>query len=329
MMNALPQEQFEVPASLEGKRLDAALAALYPAQSRTVLKQWIEEGHVSLEGTVCRKPREAVRTGDTIALESPAAPLLSLTGQDVAFRVAYEDETLLVVDKPAGLVVHPGAGNPDRTLVNGLLHREPELAALPRAGVIHRLDKDTSGLLLVARTSAAFHALTRQMAARAIHRVYAAIVNGVPVSSGSVDAPVGRDRMHRTRMRITGEGREALTHYRVVKRFRCHAQLELTLETGRTHQIRVHMQHLGHPLLGDPTYMQGRVAPSRMPEALQKRLAGLTRQALHACRLEFEHPESGEMIEVRSPLPSDFRRALTALAADLKALQSEEPRSLA
>lgn len=328
-MTPNPQEQFEVPASLAGKRLDAALATLYPAQSRTVLKQWIEDGHVALDGAVCRKPRETVRAGDRITLESPAAPLLTLAGQDVPFRIAYEDESLLVIDKPAGLVVHPGAGNPDRTLVNGLLHREPGLAALPRAGVIHRLDKDTSGLLLVARTSAAFQALTRQMAAREIHRVYIAIVNGLPVSSGSVDAPVGRDRMHRTRMRVTGEGRDAVTHYRVLKRFRCHAELELTLETGRTHQIRVHMQHLGHPLLGDPTYTQGRVAPSRMPEALQKRLATLNRQALHACRLEFEHPESGELIEVRSPLPSDIKRILTALAADLKASQAEAPASRA
>lgn len=322
-------EQFEVPADLAGKRLDAALAALHPAQSRTVLKQWIEAGHVSLEGAVCRKPRETVRTGDRITLASPDAPLLTLAGQDVAFRVAWEDESVLVIDKPAGLIVHPGAGNPDRTLVNGLLHREPALAALPRAGVIHRLDKDTSGLLLVARTSMAFHALTRQMAAREIHRVYAAIVHGLPVSSGSVDAPVGRDRMHRTRMRVTGEGREAVTHYRVVKRFRCHAQLELNLETGRTHQIRVHMQHLGHPLLGDPTYTHGRVPPSRVPEALQKRLSNLTRQALHACRLEFEHPESGETVEVQSPLPADFKRVLTALAADLKALKAEEPASFA
>lgn len=312
------RHEFAIPAHLAGRRLDAALAQLCTDYSRTVIKTWIEAGRVTVNGVLSRKPREIVLATDRIELQASFSDTTRLEPQRLSFALAYEDETVLVVDKPPGLVVHPGAGNPDRTLVNGLLYRFPDLAGLPRAGVIHRLDKDTSGLLLVARTAAAFHALTRQMAGRLIHRVYAALVHGVPVASGTVDAAMGRDRVQRTRMRIRSGGREAVTHYRVLKRFRAHAQLELALETGRTHQIRVHMQHLGHPLLGDPTYAKGRTAPSRVSPALQRALSRLTRQALHAKQLEFEHPATGEIVCVKSALPADLKRALSALSNDLK-----------
>jgi 23S rRNA pseudouridine1911/1915/1917 synthase len=318
MTNTEQQHQLVVPANLSGRRLDAALAELCPDYSRTVIKSWIEAGRVTVNGTRNLKPRAVVHAADRIELAASFVDTTQHEAQDLPFALAYEDAALLVIDKPPGLVVHPGAGNPDRTLVNGLLFRFPALAALPRAGVIHRLDKDTSGLLLVARTPAAFQALTRQMANREIHRVYAALVHGVPVGSGTVTAALSRDRVQRTRMRVAAGGREAVTHYSVLKRFRVHAYLELVLETGRTHQIRVHMQHLGHPLLGDPTYAKGRIAASRLRPALNIALNRLKRQALHAKQLEFEHPDSGELITVKSALPGDFRRALRALGDDLK-----------
>jgi 23S rRNA pseudouridine1911/1915/1917 synthase len=308
--------QFIVPPELGGSRLDAALAALCPDFSRTRIKACIEAGEVQLNEAPCLRPRSPVHAGDRLRLDAQPVVATTLEPQALRFGIAYEDEDLFVIEKPAGLVVHPGAGNPDRTLVNGLLYRDPNLAALPRAGVVHRLDKDTSGLLLVARTSAAFLALTRQMAGREIHRIYAAIVHGVPHASGTVDAAIGRDRLQRTRMRVAGSGREAVTHYRVLTRFRMHAHLELALETGRTHQIRVHMQHLGHPLLGDPTYARGKIPRSKLSPALAEALDGLERQALHARVLEFEHPASGEPVRVTSPLPADFRRALNALRGD-------------
>ncbi len=310
--------EFATPPALTGRRLDAALADLCRDYSRTVIKAWIEAGRVTINGVLCRKPREVVHTADRVVLCATFTDTTHVEPQKLLFALAYEDDTVLVVDKPPGLVVHPGAGNPDRTLVNGLLYRFPDLAALPRAGVIHRLDKDTSGLLLVARTAAAFQHLTRQMAAREIHRVYAALVHGVPVVSGTVNAAMSRDRVQRTRMRVAPGGREAITHYRILKRFRAHAHLELALETGRTHQIRVHMQHLGHPLLGDPTYAKGRIAPSRLSATLKIALNRITRQALHAKQLEFAHPVTGEMVRVKSALPADFRRALRALGDDLK-----------
>jgi len=311
------RHQLMVPAHLAGRRLDAALAELCPDYSRTAIKAWIEAGRVSVNGHTDTKPRAIVQTDDAIELAARFTDHRVTEAQPLRFALAYEDDALLVVDKPAGLVVHPGAGNPDRTLVNGLLFRFPTLSALPRAGIVHRLDKDTSGLLLVARTPAAFQALARQMAAREIQRGYAALVHGVPIGSGTVEAALGRDRVQRTRMRVASDGRHAITHYRVVERFRAHALLELTLETGRTHQIRVHMQHLGHPLIGDPTYAKGRIAPSRLTPGLSAALARLQRQALHAKSLEFEHPLRGEIITVKSPLPADLRQIQKALKADL------------
>lgn len=310
-----------VPDTLEDRRIDAALAALCADYSRTTLKAWIEAGRVRLNGAIEIRPRTPVHAGDVLELTVEVAPASDDLPQAVPLRVAYEDEALLVIDKPAGLVVHPGAGNPDHTLVNGLLHRYPALSALPRAGVVHRLDKDTTGLLLVARTSRAYQRLVRQLAAREISRVYAALVHGTPRASGSVSAALARDRVQRTRMRVSAAGREAVTHYRVLAQFARHAHLELALETGRTHQIRVHMQHLGHPLLGDPTYGRHNPPDPGQPVALARALAGLARQALHARVLELEHPETGELLRVASPLPRDFQRVLRALRAGAKAGQ--------
>ncbi|MSR13126.1 MAG: 23S rRNA pseudouridine(1911/1915/1917) synthase RluD [Gammaproteobacteria bacterium] len=308
----------EIPDFLDGHRLDAALAALCPDYSRTAIKAWIEDGRVEINGAVRTRARETVYARDRVEMQASLAASDTVLAEEISFDVIYEDAELLVIDKPAGLVVHPGAGNREHTLVNGLLYRLPQLAALPRAGLVHRLDKDTSGLLLVAKTSGALQRLIAAMARRQIHRSYEAIVYGVVQASGTIDAAVGRDRLQRTRMRVATNGRTAVTHYRVVKRFRNHTRLELSLETGRTHQIRVHMQHLGFPILGDPTYGMQHAPSKTAGQPLLNALSSLHRQALHAKHLAFDQPRSGEPIEVSSPLPRDMQRVLRALRDELR-----------
>ncbi|MEX2480805.1 MAG: 23S rRNA pseudouridine(1911/1915/1917) synthase RluD [Gammaproteobacteria bacterium] len=304
-----------VPAELEGLRFDQALARLLSQHSRSRIKTWIEDGQAVLNGRPAR-PRAPVQAGDRVQVEAHWPAAEALQAQPVPFTLRYADEDVLVIDKPAGVVVHPGAGNRDATLINGLLARFPELAQLPRAGLIHRIDKDTSGLLLVARRPTSFQALIRAMAARRITRVYEAIVTGVLVAGGTIDAPIGRDPQQRTRMRVTPNGRTAVTHYRVLQRYRAHTHIEVRLETGRTHQIRVHMAWQGHALVGDPRYA-GRPRPPRgASHALQTALTGFSRQALHAAALGFTHPVSGEPIAVEAPRPADLDALMAALTAD-------------
>ncbi|MSQ68183.1 MAG: 23S rRNA pseudouridine(1911/1915/1917) synthase RluD [Gammaproteobacteria bacterium] len=317
-MNEVRRHEIRISSELGGRRLDQALAAVFEDYSRTMLTTWIREGRVSLNNRPCR-PRDRVAAGDRVALEAVLAVSAETVPEPVEFATLHEDRALIVVDKPAGLVVHPGAGNSHRTLVNGLLHRYPELAALPRAGLVHRLDKDTSGLLVVARTPRAFQRLTAMMAEREIHRTYAAIVHGVVVAGGTIEASIGRDRRQRTRMRIAESGREAVTHYRVTSKFREHTLLEIALETGRTHQIRVHLQYVGSPIVGDPTYgLRQRVPAGAQPELLAA-LRGLKRQALHALRLAFAHPSGRGSVAVEAPLPTDLVNLLAALAQDTAA----------
>lgn len=318
-MSEVRKHTLVIPEALAGQRLDRALSGLLADYSRTLLKTLIEEGRVRVNGEP-RRPRDPVRGGEAVTLEATLTAAEHLARERVAFEIVHADRDVIVVNKPAGLVVHPGAGNPGQTLVNGLLHRYPKLAELPRAGLIHRLDKDTSGLLIVARTPAAFQTLTAAMTAREIHRRYHAIVHGVMVSGGTVDAAIARDPVHRTRMRVREGGRDAITHYRVLKRFRAHTHLEITLETGRTHQIRVHMQHLGAPILGDPVYGGRRRLPAGASPALVAALTALDRQALHAREIAFEHPRTGEPLAFASALPGDFTAVLDALAADLAAV---------
>ena len=232
--------------------------------------------------------------------------------------VLYEDADLLVVDKPAGLVVHPAAGNPDRTLVNALLHRDPDLARLPRSGIVHRIDKDTSGLLVVARTLRAHRSLVEQLREHAVVREYEAVAMGVLTGGGTVDAPIGRDPRHRTRMAVVAGGRPAVTHYRVVARFRAHTHVRVRLETGRTHQVRVHLAHLHHPLVGDPVYGGRLRIPAGCSPELAEALRAFRRQALHAARLELTHPANGAPLHWESPLPADLRALLASLAKDLE-----------
>ena len=310
--------EFEIPQELAGKRLDSALARLLPEHSRTRIKAWIEAGQVQV-GRLPSKPRDKVAGGARIRLTiGPRAPDREVLAEAIPLNVVYKDEEVLVIAKPAGLVVHPGAGNARHTLQNALLGRDPTLAALPRAGIVHRLDKDTSGLLVIARTPRAQTALSRQLLARAVAREYLAICVGVMTGGGTVDEPIGRHRSDRLRMAIRSDGRPARTHYRVLERFRGHTYLRVKLDTGRTHQIRVHLAHLKHPLVGDPVY-GGRLArPRGSGEALITALRGFKRQALHAAALAFEHPVSGERLSFEAPLPTDFTDLLAALRADAR-----------
>lgn len=305
-----------VPDASAGRRFDAVLAELFPQFSRSRLTTWIKAGEVLLDGAVPR-PRDPVMGGERVELNVVLDTQTEAEPQDIPLSVLYEDDQVVVVDKPAGLVVHPGAGNPDGTLVNALLFRDASLATLPRAGIVHRLDKDTSGVMVVARTLEAHNALVEQLSARDVHRQYLAVVVGALVSGGTADAPIDRHPRDRLRMAVRDDGREAVTHYRLRERFRAHTALECRLETGRTHQIRVHMAHLRHPILGDPMYGGALKLPKGASETTAGMLRGFRRQALHAETLEFRHPITGEAIRCTAPLPDDMQALLKVLRADV------------
>ena len=301
-----------VPDEFAGQRLDQALARLFPEYSRSRLKSWLLDGVLVVDGSSPR-PRDAVVGGETVTLRVQPEVAVAAEPEPMQLDVVHEDNALLVINKPAGLVVHPGAGNQRGTLLNGLLHHAPELESLPRAGIVHRLDKDTSGLLLVAKTLPSHTALTRRLADREISRHYLAVCAGVLTGGGKIDEPIGRHRTDRTRMCVRDDGRPAVTHYTVIERFGAHTYINVRLETGRTHQIRVHFAHRRHPLLGDPVY-GGRLAlPKGASEALAATLRRFRRQALHAAKLGFEHPDTGEPISLEAPLPADFAGLLDAL----------------
>jgi 23S rRNA pseudouridine1911/1915/1917 synthase len=291
-----------VPPELGGLRLDQALARLFPQYSRNRLQAWLKSGHILIEGQR-GAAKDAVTGGEHITLEPPKIAWQGAPqAQRMPLKVVHEDADIIVIDKPAGLVVHPGAGQPDRTLMNALLAHAPTLAAVPRAGIVHRLDKDTSGLLVVAKTVSAQAEIVRQLADRSMRRVYLALVHGDPPASGVIDAPVGRDVRARVRMAVTHRGKPARTLYRVLERFGRAALVECRLESGRTHQIRVHFQHIRHPLLGDEVYRRGTRHGISFP-----------RQALHAAELSLVHPQSKKAMTWRSPLPRDMKRLLDEL----------------
>jgi 23S rRNA pseudouridine1911/1915/1917 synthase len=290
-----------IPGTLAGLRLDQALARMLPEESRSRLARLIDEGHVRVDGAQVPGKRK-VRSGEAVEVcLVPRQEESAFRPEAIALEVLHEDRDVLVVNKPAGLVVHPGSGNWAGTLLNALLHHAPELEHLARAGIVHRLDKDTSGLLVVAKNEPAQHSLVKQLAARTVKRTYLALVRGKVDRAGVVDAPIGRDPRHRTRMAIVKSGgKPAVTHYRVRKALAAHTLLECKLETGRTHQIRVHLASIGHPIEGDPVY-GGRAKST------------FKRQALHAWKLEFIHPRSGKAIDFEAPLPEDFRGLIEEL----------------
>ncbi|ROU07508.1 23S rRNA pseudouridine(1911/1915/1917) synthase RluD [Lysobacter enzymogenes] len=307
-----------VPDAAAGRRFDAVLAELFPDYSRSRLAAWIKSGDARLNGREAR-PRDPVQGGETVELNVVLDTQTHAVAEDIALDVLYEDAEVIVLDKPAGLVVHPGAGNPAGTLVNALLHRDPSLAALPRAGIVHRLDKDTSGVMVVARTLPAHTSLVDQLSAREVHRQYLAVVVGALVSGGTANAAIDRHPRDRLRMAVREDGREAVTHFRLRERFRAHTLLECRLETGRTHQIRVHMQHLKHPIVGDPLYGGPLKLPKGASDSLVETLRGFKRQALHAETLEFVHPISGEPVRCTAPVPADMRHLVAELREDSRA----------
>ena len=313
--------EFEIPAEYAQQRLDKVLAKMLPDYSRSRLQAWLKAGHIRVNGEV-PKTREMVQGGEQVVANLVLEETSRVAAQPIPLNLLYEDESLLVVDKPAGLVVHPGAGNADGTLQNALLHFDPSLAAVPRAGIVHRLDKDTSGLLVVARTLSAHKYLVDALAARDVKREYEAVLCGVLTAGGRVDAPIGRHPVDRKRMDVREGAREAVTHYRVIKRYRAHTHVHLKLETGRTHQIRVHMQHLRYPIVGDSVYGGRLAVPAKADDAFREGLRGFRRQALHARRLSLIHPQSGEEMQWESPLAQDMQQLLAVLGNDLKVVGS-------
>ncbi|WP_075879555.1 23S rRNA pseudouridine(1911/1915/1917) synthase RluD [Vreelandella massiliensis] len=304
-----------VPAVLAGARLDQAAAELFSDYSRERLKAWINAGELTVDGARV-KPKTKLHGDETLALRATLEEEERFEAQAIPLDVVFEDDAVMVVNKPAGMVVHPAAGNPDGTLLNALLHHHPALAQLPRAGIVHRLDKDTTGLMMVAKTLPAQTALVEQLQARTVSRQYDAVVIGTPVAGGTVDAPIGRHPKDRKRQAVNASGKPAVTHFRVVERFRAHTHVRCQLETGRTHQIRVHMAHARYPLIGDPLYGGRPKLPPGAAEPLKEILREFPRQALHARKLSFIHPQTEQTLTFRAPLPDDLLMLLDYLRED-------------
>jgi 23S rRNA pseudouridine1911/1915/1917 synthase len=302
----------EIPTELAGLRLDQAVAELFPEFSRAKLQGWIKDGNVLLDGAA-KTPKHKVYGGEQVELRAEIEAQTDCVAEDIPLDILYEDEALLIVNKPAGLVAHPAAGHPAGTLQNALLHHAPQLAGVPRSGIVHRIDKDTSGLLMVAKTLQAHKSLVDQLQERSIDREYLALAQGYLTAGGTVDEPIGRHPTDRKRFAVRNDGKPSVTHYRIAERLPGHTLLRVKLETGRTHQIRVHMLHIHHPLLGDPVYGgRLRLLPGG-DEALGNTLRGFRRQALHAEKLGLEHPTSGEWCEWQVEMPEDLQDLLAAL----------------
>lgn len=304
-----------VPDELAGKRLDQALSKLCPQHSRSRLQSWVKAGNVKVDDKIIRQ-RDPVKAGATIEIIPiyEAQPHWSV--EDIPLDIIYEDEAIIVLNKPAGLVVHPGAGNPEHTLLNALLYHDQTLEQVPRAGIVQRLDKNTSGVMVVARTPAAHTFLVDQLQQRLVKREYQTIVNGVMTAGGRVEAAIGRHPVHRTRMAVVERGKPAATRYRILKKYPAHTHIQLTLESGRTHQIRVHMAHIRFPIVGDPVYGGRNLLPKNVSQAFRQTIQAFPRQALHACALGLQHPVSGDAMAWTISLPQDIQELLDAIEAD-------------
>lgn len=306
-----------IPNHLAGERLDQALAKLFPQFSRARLQDWIRTEQIKIDNAT-KRPRDRVLGGEKVSLQVTLEDKVSWQPQALALEIVYEDSDLLVINKPVGLVVHPAAGNPDSTLVNAILHKFPELVKLPRAGIVHRLDKNTSGLLVIAKTLITYTDLIKQLQERSIEREYMALVKGVLISGGTVNAPIGRHPVQRKLMAVVEGGKPAVTHYRIMEKFRNYTLLKVNLETGRTHQIRVHMNHIHHPIVGDTTYGGRFQLPKAMSEELIKVLRGFKHQALHAQRLALVHPVTQQRQEWFAAPPEDLKNLIETLRRDSK-----------
>ncbi|WP_419535438.1 23S rRNA pseudouridine(1911/1915/1917) synthase RluD [Endozoicomonas sp.] len=312
-MGEVIKQSVTVPDDQGGRRFDQIAAACFPEFSRARLQDWIRDGFLVVDGET-RKPKEKLYGGEKLSLSVEVQPEGQWEPENIPLDVVYEDNDIIVINKPAGLVVHPAAGNYTGTLLNALLHHYPDNATLPRAGIVHRLDKDTTGLMVVARSLAAHTDLVAQLQDRTVHREYEAVVRGVMTGGGVVDAPIGRHPQNRLKMAVVRGGKPSVTHYRVVKRYKAHTHIRLNLQTGRTHQIRVHMSHQHFPLVGDDLYGGGLKLPKSCPAELEKVLRAFRRQALHARQLGLIHPVTGEYMEWEVPLTDDFQMLLDSLA---------------
>jgi len=313
----------EIPDSSMGQRLDVVVSILFSDYSRNRIQQWIKDGNVSLDGEVWQKPRMPVMGGETVQLVAEIEEDASLVAQEIPLNIVYEDDSIMIINKPAGLVVHPGAGNPDGTLLNALLFHNDSLREVPRAGIVHRLDKDTSGLMVVAKTVPAQTSLVSQLQKHDVERIYDAVVVGKMKAGGTIDKPIGRSNKDRKKMavRVMG-GKEAVSHYRVLEHFREHSRVRVKLETGRTHQIRVHMAYLGFPLIGDPTYGERLRIPKKMIDEIVDVLRGFKRQALHAGALSLTHPMTGKVMKWKAPMPDDMVDLIDALRDDMEEFEA-------
>ncbi|MBR9869279.1 MAG: 23S rRNA pseudouridine(1911/1915/1917) synthase RluD [Oceanospirillales bacterium] len=304
-----------VSDDLIGKRLDQAVAELFPDYSRSRLQGWIKDGQLTVDGEV-KRPRDKLQGGELLTIAAELDVIDQYKAVEMPLNIIYEDDDIMIINKPAGLVVHPAAGHWDDTLLNGLLHYFPAIAQVPRAGIVHRLDMDTTGLMVVAKTIQAQTELVSQLQDRSMGREYEAVVGGVMTGGGTVDEPLGRHSRSRQKMAVVGVGKEAITHYRVLKRFRAHTHIRLKLETGRTHQIRVHMSYINYPLVGDQLYGGRFRLPKGVSPQLLEKLKGFNRQALHAKRLELFHPATGELMAWEVDLPDDMQSLLKSLKRD-------------
>lgn len=309
------QRTIIIPDELRGMRLDQALAKLLPDFSRTLIQEWIKNANITLNDHP-PKTRYKILGGETVVIQAALKAQRVWEAQAIELPIIYEDEALLIINKPPGLVVHPGAGNWDNTLLNALLHHAPDLQQLPRAGIIHRIDKYTSGLLVIAKTQTALVHLSKQLKKHAITRIYQGIINGIPTSGGTVDAPIGRHPIQRKHMAVIETGKPAVTHYRIIEKYRAHTRIKIQLETGRTHQIRVHMAHIYHPLLGDPIYGGRLKLPKGASPELIQTLRDFKRQALHAVELSFIHPLTQKSMTWQAPLPEDMLKLIDVLKRD-------------
>ncbi|BBO26934.1 23S rRNA pseudouridine1911/1915/1917 synthase [Marisediminitalea aggregata] len=314
--------QISLSASTEfqhfGMRLDQVVADLFPDYSRSKLKEWILAGNVCVNGEPCVVPRQKMTGDEVISVEAEIEQQVVNEAQAIELDIVYEDEDILIINKPADLVVHPGAGNQDGTLLNALLAHVPDIDKVPRAGIVHRLDKDTTGLMVVAKTLPAQTHLVDQLQTRVMSREYEALVNGTMVAGGLVDAPIGRHSTKRTHMAVREMGKPAVTHYRVIEKFRAHTHVRLKLETGRTHQIRVHMAYIKHPLVGDPAYGGRLRLPKGSSDEFANTLRGFNRQALHAAQLSLYHPTTDEWMTWQAPLPQDMVALIDSVREDTK-----------
>lgn len=307
----------EFPADLAGKRLDQALALLLPQYSRSRLQRWIEEGAVQVDGLPV-KARQMVVGGEAATVEARLPEETGIKAEKLPIDIVHQDSTVIILNKPPGVVVHPGAGNPGKTLQNALLAHDPKLKHVPRAGLVHRIDKDTSGLLVVARTLEAQSALVAELSEHDIEREYLAVCTGAMTGGGTVNKPIDRHRSHRLKFAVRSDGREAVTHYRIEKRFRQHTLTRVRLETGRTHQIRVHMEHIGYPIVGDPLYAGRKRYPKGASPDLRETLEKFGRQALHAAKLTLTHPKTGKRVSYEAPLPDDMKHLIDMLTRDME-----------